>query len=132
MNFWQAIKSGFVNYVTFSGRAVRSEYWFWVLFSVLGGLATEILDAGIFSSDIPSASPLNSVFNLLTFLPSLAIAIRRLHDIDKRGWWVLITLTIIGIFFLIYWACKKGTPGPNRFGPDPFAAGVAIGSPSAT
>jgi uncharacterized membrane protein YhaH (DUF805 family) len=121
MNFWQAIKAGFYNYVTFSGRAIRSEYWFWVLFTLLGGLATEILDAGIFSSDIPSASPLNGVFNLLTFLPSLALSVRRLHDIDRTGWWVLIAFTVIGIFVLIYWACKKGTPGPNRFGPDPFS-----------
>jgi uncharacterized membrane protein YhaH (DUF805 family) len=126
MNFWQAIKSGFVHYVTFSGRAIRSQYWFWVLFTLLGGLATEILDAGIFSSSIPSASPLNGVFNLLTFLPSLALSIRRLHDIDRTGWWVLIAFTIIGIFVLIYWACKKGTPGPNRFGPDPFATTFQI------
>jgi len=126
MIFWQAIASGFKNYVTFSGRAIRSEYWFWVLFSLLGGLATEILDAGIFSSDIPSASPPNGVFNLLTFLPSLAISVRRLHDIDRSGWWVLVAFTIIGIFVLIYWACKRGTPGANRFGPDPFAAMVQI------
>jgi uncharacterized membrane protein YhaH (DUF805 family) len=126
MNFWQAIKSGFVHYVTFSGRAIRSEYWFWVLFTLLGGLATEILDAGIFSSSIPSASPLNGVFNLLTFLPSLALSIRRLHDIDRTGWWVLIAFTIIGIFVLIYWACKRGTPGANRFGPDPFSTMVQV------
>lgn len=131
MNFWQAIRSGFYNYVTFSGRAIRSEYWYWVLFSLLCGLATEILDAGIFSFDIPSASPLNGVFNLLTFLPSLALSVRRLHDIDRTGWWVLIAFTIIGIFVLIYWACKRGTPGANRFGPDPFAV-LAPASPRPT
>ena len=120
MGFWQAIASGFSNYVAFSGRAIRSEYWFWVLFSILGGIATEILDAAIFVHG--PASPLNAVFNLVTFLPSLALAVRRLHDIDRTGWWVLIAFTIIGIFVLIYWACKRGTPGPNRFGADPFAA----------
>jgi uncharacterized membrane protein YhaH (DUF805 family) len=132
MNFWQAIKSGFFNYVTFRGRAIRSEYWYWVLFTVLGGLATEMLDAGIFSSDIPTASPLNGVFNLLTFLPSLALSVRRLHDIDRTGWWVLIAFTVIGIFLLLYWACKKGTPGPNRFGPDPFTAMAQISPLPAT
>jgi uncharacterized membrane protein YhaH (DUF805 family) len=121
MNFWQAITSGFSNYVTFSGRAVRSEYWYWVLFSIIGGLATEILDKAMFP-DVAAASPLNAVFDLITFLPSLAIAVRRLHDINRTGWWVLITITVIGIFVLIYWACKKGTLGPNRFGPDRFAA----------
>ena len=125
MNFWQVIQSGFRNYVTFSGRAMRSEYWFWVLFTVLVGLATEILDSTILSTQMPAASPLNSVFNLLTLLPSLAIAVRRLHDIDRGGWWILITLTIIGIFVLIYWTAKEGTPGPNRFGPDPFDTGGA-------
>jgi uncharacterized membrane protein YhaH (DUF805 family) len=132
MNFWQAIKSGFFNYVTFRGRAIRSEYWYWVLFTMLGGVATEMLDAGIFSSDIPTASPLNGVFNLLTFLPSLALSVRRLHDIDRTGWWVLIAFTVIGIFLLLYWACKKGTPGPNRFGPDPFTAMAQISPLPAT
>jgi uncharacterized membrane protein YhaH (DUF805 family) len=120
MNFWDAIKSGFSHYVTFSGRAIRSEYWYWALFTLLGGLATEMLDAGIFSTQAPSASPLNGVFDLLTLLPSLAVLARRLHDINRTGWWILIAFTIIGIFVLIYWACKRGTPGPNRFGPDPF------------
>jgi uncharacterized membrane protein YhaH (DUF805 family) len=122
MNFWQAVRSGFANYVTFQGRAIRSEYWFWVLFTVLGGLVTETLDAGLFSSQIPAASPLNGVFDLITLLPSFALSVRRLHDIDRTGWWVLIAFSIIGVFVLIYWACKKGTPGANRFGGDPFAA----------
>ena len=120
MNFWDAIKSGFAHYVTFSGRAVRSEYWYWALFALLGGLATETLDAGIFAMQAPT--PLNSVFYLLTILPSLAMSVRRLHDIDRTGWWVLITFSFIGVFLLIYWACKRGTPGPNRFGPDRFGA----------
>ena len=120
MDFWQAIKSGFSNYVTFRGRAIRSEYWYWFLFSLLGCIATEMLDAAIFSTDVPSASPLNGIFNLLLFLPSFAICIRRLHDIDRSGWWFLIAFTIIGLFVLFYWACKRGTSGPNRFGPDPF------------
>jgi len=126
MGFWQAIASGFSNYVTFSGRAIRSEYWFWVLFTIIGGIATEILDTAI-----SGASPLNAVFNLITFLPSLALSVRRLHDINRTGWWVLIAFTVIGIFVLIYWACKKGTPGPNRFGPDPFAAVGQISPPPA-
>jgi len=126
MGFGQAIKSGFSNYVNFAGRAIRSEYWYWVLFTALAVIATEALDSVIFSSDIPSASPLNSIFNLVTFLPSLALCIRRLHDIDRTGWWVLIAFTIIGAFVLIYWACKKGTTGPNRFGPDRLSANGQI------
>jgi uncharacterized membrane protein YhaH (DUF805 family) len=126
MTFAQAIRSGFANYLNFSGRAIRSEYWYWVLFAMLGGLATEIIDSVIFASN-SSISPLNGVFDLLIFLPGLGLGIRRLHDIDRSGWWVLITLTFIGVFLLLYWACQSSTPGPNRFGPDPFASG-AFGS----
>jgi len=132
MNFLEAIRSGFANYVNFSGRACRSEYWQWVLFVVLGSIATEMLDNTVFSYDLGSASPLNGVFGLLTFLPSLAVGIRRLHDIDRTGWWVLIALTIIGALLLIYWACVKGTAGPNRFGPDPLAAQGALTPPPIT
>jgi uncharacterized membrane protein YhaH (DUF805 family) len=129
MDFGQAIASGFSNYVRFSGRAARSEYWFWILFIILGGLATQIIDSAIFASH-SSVSPLNAVFNLLTFLPSLAVGVRRLHDIDRSGWWILIVFTIVGIFLLIYWACQEGTPGPNRFGPDPFTGGHRAARPT--
>src|SRR5271169_5139636 len=122
MDFWQVVRSGFSNYVVFSGRAIRSEYWYWVLFAFLGLLATEIIDSAIFASH-SAVSPLNGVFNLLIFLPGLGFAIRRLHDIDRSGWWILITLSIVGVILLLYWACQRGTPGPNRFGPDPFASG---------
>jgi len=118
MNFWQAIWSGFYNYVKFSGRSIRSEYWYWVLFTIIGGLATGSLDYAMFPD--ANGSPLNGIFDLITFLPSLGLAIRRLHDIDRSGWWVLIALTVIGVFVLLYWAAQKGTSGQNRFGPDPF------------
>ena len=121
MNFWQAITSGYSNYVNFSGRAIRSEYWLWVLFTVIASAVTATLDAAIFSSS-PVVSPLNSIFGLVTFLPSFGIAVRRLHDIDRTGWWWLIAFTGVGLFLLIYWNCKKGTLGSNRFGPDPFTA----------
>lgn len=132
MNFWQAIASGFTQYVTFGGRASRSEFWYWFLFSLLGGLITEMLDLAFFGTSIPSASPLNGIFNLILFLPSLAIEVRRLHDINRTGWWLLIAFTILGIFLLWYWACKKGTDGPNRFGPDPLSGAGAISPHPAT
>jgi uncharacterized membrane protein YhaH (DUF805 family) len=56
-------------------------------------------------------------------LPGLAVWVRRLHDIDRTGWWLLIVFTVIGIILLVAWACTRGTPGPNRFGPDPLAEG---------
>jgi len=118
MNFPQAIASGFKKYVTFAGRASRSEYWYWVLFSIIGGIVTGTLDYAIFSEN-DYATPLNSIFNLVCFLPSLAVGIRRLHDIGRTGWWVLIAITIIGIILLIIWACQKSDAGANAYGPEP-------------
>ena len=119
MNFPQAIASGFRNFATFSGRASRSEYWYWVLFTLIGGIATLILDHAAFSDS--DYSPLNSIFNLICFLPSLAVGVRRLHDIGRTGWWWLIALTVIGLIVLIVWACQKSDPGPNAYGPEPVS-----------
>lgn len=119
MTFGQAIASGFQNYVTFSGRAARSEYWYWVLFVILVSIATYALDAVIFPDS--ETGPINLLAGLALFLPGLAVGIRRLHDLDRTGWWFLIAFTIIGLVLLFVWACMKGTAGPNRFGPEPQA-----------
>jgi uncharacterized membrane protein YhaH (DUF805 family) len=121
MQFQEAIRSGFRNYVNFSGRAPRSEYWYWVLFGVLVTIVAAILDGAIFPDIEPS--PLGAVTSVILFLPGLAMAVRRLHDIDRTGWWLLITLTIVGIILLIVWACMRGTAGSNRFGTDPLGGG---------
>ncbi len=115
MNFGQAISSGFSNYVKFSGRAVRSEYWYWVLFTVLGNIVAEIIDA------VLGITAINPLFGLAIILPSIAVAIRRLHDLDRSGWWIFIGLIpLIGWIVLIIWHCTRGTAGPNRFGPNPL------------
>jgi len=119
MNFGQAISSGFRNYVTFGGRASRSEYWYWVLFVVICAIVTAILDHALF--DESALSPLNTIFSLVTFLPGLAVGVRRLHDTNGTGWWLLISLTVIGIIVLIVWFCQRGTIGSNQYGPDPIA-----------
>jgi uncharacterized membrane protein YhaH (DUF805 family) len=119
MNFPQAIASGFKKYAVFSGRASRSEYWYWMLFYAVGNIATSILDAIVFRSSDPQA--FSAIFGLAIFLPSVAVEVRRLHDVDRSGWWLLIYLTIIGMIYpLLVWKCRKGTVGPNRFGEDPF------------
>jgi len=121
MDFWQAVATGFKKYVIFSGRAVRSEYWYWTLFWTIAGLATLTIDIAMFGLDSDTRS-ISGAFDLVTFLPSLAVWIRRLHDIDRTGWWILIGFTIIGIIPLFIWACTKGTPGYNRFGVNPLPA----------
>jgi uncharacterized membrane protein YhaH (DUF805 family) len=121
MNFGDAIKFGFSNYANFSDRACRSEYWFWVLFTVVCSIVAYILDAGI---GLPVTRLL---FELVTFLPSLAVAVRRLHDLDRSGWWILLFLIpLVGAIVLIVWFCTQGTDGENRFGPDPLAGGAPI------
>jgi len=119
MQVQDAIRSGLRNYVTFSGRASRSEYWYWVLFAVLVAIASAIVDHAMFP--LVSTGPIEGLTSLILFLPGLAVSARRLHDIDRTAWWILITFTVIGIILLLIWACTRGTAGANRFGPDPLA-----------
>jgi uncharacterized membrane protein YhaH (DUF805 family) len=119
MNFGQAIASGFKKYVDFTGRAARSEFWFWTLFAVLASIVGGIIDLVLFPGAI--TSPVQSIIGLVLLLPGIAVSIRRLHDLDRTGWWFLLAFTIIGMIVLIVWYCMRGTPGPNRFGPDPLA-----------
>jgi uncharacterized membrane protein YhaH (DUF805 family) len=119
MNFGQAIASGFKKYVDFTGRAARSEFWFWTLFAVLASIAGGAIDFVLFPDAI--TSPVQSIVGLVLLLPGIAVSIRRLHDLDRTGWWFLLAFTVIGMIVLIIWYCMRGTPGPNRFGPDPLA-----------
>lgn len=117
MGFTDAVKSFFNNYATFSGRSSRSEFWYVMLFSLLAGFATGIVDA------IIGAPLTNGLFCLAILIPSLALTSRRLHDTDHSFWWLLIVLVpFIGAILLLVWYCTKGTNGPNRFGPDPLLA----------
>ena len=121
MNFFEALKVCFIKYTTFSGRASRSEFWLYSLFLLIGYIIFGILDpvitgVPIFDYDAP-IQPLSTVFWVATLLPGISVAARRLHDIDRSGWWLLICLTGIGLIFpLLYWYCKKGGEGDNRFG----------------
>ena len=120
--FTQAIARGFGNYVTFSGRAARWEYWWWTLFVMLGSIITAVIDIVVLGAETQGV--INLLFSLAVLLPGLAVSVRRLHDIDRSGWWMLIVLIpLIGILLLLVWAIQSGTAGANRFGPDPLAGG---------
>jgi uncharacterized membrane protein YhaH (DUF805 family) len=119
MNFQQAVQAGFGSYLNFKSRACRSEFWYWQLFLVVGGVVAELFDYGI---GVPMA-PLSTLFWVGTMIPSLAISVRRLHDTDRSGWWLLLFFVpLIGAIVLIVWWCTKGSRGYNRFGADPQPA----------
>jgi uncharacterized membrane protein YhaH (DUF805 family) len=117
MNFVEAISSCFRNYANFSGRAVRSEYWFWYLFVAIVLIVFGAINGSLYPGPLEMGpfSYVTTAVVLALILPSLAVSVRRLHDIDRTGWWVLIVATAIGTLVLIYWACLPGTSGPNRF-----------------
>jgi uncharacterized membrane protein YhaH (DUF805 family) len=121
--FVEAIKRGLSNYVNFSGRSARWEFWYWVLFVIIVSIASSLIDSFVLGVDAAEGdfSPLQTLTGLALFIPGIAIGVRRLHDIDRTGWWYLLALTVIGLILLLIWACIRGTPGPNRFGPDPLA-----------
>jgi len=113
MDFMTAVKTVLIeNYVNFQGRAQRSEFWWFALFTfvvaVLLGVVSDVL-AGLFS--------------LAVLLPTIGVAVRRLHDVDRTGWWYLLVLVpVLGPLFLIFaFFIHRGMAGANRFGPDPLA-----------
>ncbi|OKH87094.1 DUF805 domain-containing protein [Thalassospira sp. TSL5-1] len=119
MNFGEAISSGFRNYFNFRDRSSRSAFWWWQLFALVCAIVLSVVDSE-FLGWPNGGGPLNSVFNLVVFFPTLALGVRRLHDTDRSGWWMLLVmLPLIGIIVLIVWWCKPTQLGPNRFGPMP-------------
>jgi len=107
MDFVTAIKTVLAKYATFDGRARRSEYWWWTL-------------AMVIASFIPLV---NIVVGLAGLIPSIAVCIRRLHDIGRSGWWLLLALIPLVNLFLIYLYVQDSQPGPNQFGPNPKGVG---------
>lgn len=117
MNFGQAIASCMGKYATFSGRASRSEFWWFYLFVVLMSWASQVTGAAIFASDPELTEILPTVVNLVLLLPGLAAASRRLHDTGRSGWWQLLYFTIIGIILLIVWWARGSQQEDNKYGP---------------
>ena len=104
------------NYAGFSGRAGRREYWMFFLIYVLIYIALAVL-AGILPSALATIfSTLIVVFGLGLIIPSIAVGVRRLHDTDHSGWWMLISLIPLAGLYLLYLLMIEGTPGANRFG----------------
>jgi len=113
-----AVKTCFVKYVDFDGRAPRSEYWYFVLFTGLLTSLSGYLDSE-YGLTFVEQGITSGIINLLIFLPTVAVGVRRLHDIGKSGWWVLLPFTIIGIFVIIYWAAQISVDD-NEYGKNPL------------
>lgn len=154
-------------YAQFNGRSTRREFWMWVVFLIIVSIVLSIVDGvlGLGGSNSlthtslagPDASGfsygaatrggwLTGLFSLAVLVPNIAVSVRRLHDINRSGWWILMPLApyalgfilmasvhtfivaglmmflgFVGAIVLLVWYCLRGTPGPNRFGPDPLA-----------
>lgn len=129
MTFIEAVKSAYRNYVKFSGRSSRSEYWWYALFYGVIAIVIYLVEGGTTTTTTTvdgmsaayAAGPVGSIWVLANLLPSIAIGVRRLHDKDRSGWWLLIALVpLVGALVLLYWFVTRGTEGANRFGPDPL------------
>lgn len=107
-------------YATFRGRAMRAEYWWFSLFNTLLGMVVYAAVQHLMGTE--AADGAASIVQLALFLPMLAVGVRRLHDIDFRGWWMLLGLTVVGIIPLIIFFCLPGKPAGNRFGSREYGA----------
>jgi uncharacterized membrane protein YhaH (DUF805 family) len=108
-------------YAVFSGRASRSEYWWYTLFYVIVLVVLAIVDVvtGLFHAE-SGFGLLSGLFSIATLLPTVAVTVRRLHDTDRSAWWLLLFLVpLVGLLLLVLLA-RKGTEGDNRFGSDPL------------
>ena len=124
MSFQEAVENFFRNYTNSNGRARRKEYWYPVLFIFLINLVINAL-GGIFGAMdidilVTMCNVLSGIFGIATLLPSIMVAIRRMHDIGKSGWWVLISFVpCVGMFIALYFCCLDSQPGDNQYGPNP-------------
>ncbi len=107
MTFGRAITTCFAKYAEFKGRATRSEYWWFTLFTTLMYIVAAVIDP---------TEVFGNILGLVFFLPTWAVGARRLHDVGRSGWWQLLPITIIGIIPLLIWLCSKGDSLRNDYG----------------
>ena len=117
-------------YAEFDGRSRRTEYWMFALFNFIFAIVPYLIGIALTLNNNNLGLVLiglSLIYDLAVLIPSLAVAVRRLHDTDKSGWWLLIALVpFIGSIILLVFLCTDGTPGDNQFGPNPKAAPPAI------
>lgn len=108
------------NYAEFNGRARRTEYWVFILFNTIFAFAATILDSFLFGSSFGGFGPVYIIYGLAVIIPSWAVYVRRLHDVGKSGWYILIILIpIIGIIWMLVLLSTGSQPGNNQYGENP-------------
>ena len=115
VSFPNAIKFGFQRYFDFSGRSTRAEYWWWLLFGFIANSILIIVDNIAGTTITPTMGIISSLFTLVIFIPGLALLFRRLHDINRSAWWLLLGFVPFGGIVIIVWMCKRGDEGENKY-----------------
>ena len=116
MDFQTSIKTCFKKYADFSGRASRSEFWWFELFLWIAMIVAAIIDTMMLGYAFEDYGPIYIIYCVVTFLPAIAVGARRLHDINRSGWWQLLYITLIGIILLIIWWTTVGENKKNNHG----------------
>lgn len=111
-------------YAVFSGRARRKEYWYFVLFNIIVSIVLGVIDGVTGSLNAQTGlGLLSGIYSLAILIPSIAVSVRRLHDTDRSGWWLLIVLVpLVGAIILLVFAVQDSKPGANQFGENPKEA----------
>lgn len=119
MNWYLKVVKG--NYANFRGRARRQEYWMFAFINLMFAVLLSMIDRLVFDA---GNFILSSLYMLIVLIPGIAVAVRRLHDTSRSGWWMLLAfIPVIGVVALIMMMCVDSTPAPNRYGPNPKGIG---------
>lgn len=122
VSFSQAVRMAFDSYCRFQGRSSRSEYWWWVLFVAILSFCIGIIE-GILGFSMTAVRTTSGILSLGLLLPGLGLSVRRLHDIGKSGWWILLGLIpVVGAIVLIIWFARNSQMQDNQYGPVPNMA----------
>lgn len=122
VSFSQAVRMAFDSYCRFQGRSSRSEYWWWVLFVAILSFCIGIIE-GILGFSMTAVQATSGILSLVLLLPGLGLSVRRLHDIGKSGWWILLGLIpVVGAIVLIIWFARNSQMQDNQYGPVPNMA----------
>lgn len=122
VSFSQAVRMAFDSYCRFQGRSSRSEYWWWVLFVAILSFCIGIIES-ILGFSMTAVQTTSGILSLVLLLPGLGLSVRRLHDINKSGWWILLGLIpVVGAIVLIIWFAQNSQMQDNQYGPVPNMA----------